>query len=105
MEHFTDELIDAIQNGKTQEMRRKYENVPVFILDGIEAIAGKSATQEEVYRCIRHRFYEDKPTMIMSPKKVEECGFDKRIMELVSDWEKVSTCITHKKSFVRGKYA
>ena len=90
MEHFTDELIDAIRNSKTQEMRRKYEDIPVLILDGIEAIAGKSATQEEVYRYIRHRFYEDKPTLIMSPQK-EECGFDKRIMELISDWEKAST--------------
>ena len=91
MEHFTDELIDALRNDKTKEMRRRYEDIPVLILDGIEAIAGKSATQEEIYRYIRHRFYEDKPTMIMSPKKVEERGFDKRIMELVSDWEKVST--------------
>lgn len=91
MEHFTDELIDAIRNNKTQEIRKKYEDIPVLILDGMEAIAGKLATQEEIYRYIRHRFYEDKPTLIMSPQKVEEYGFDKRIMELISDWKIVST--------------
>ena len=91
MEHFTDELIDAIKNDKTREMRRKYEEIPFLVLDGIEAIDGKSATQEEVYRYIRYRFYEDKPTLIMSPQKIEEYEFDKRIIELISDWKIIST--------------
>lgn len=70
-------------------LSKKYEEIPFLILDGFEMIANKFTTQEEVYRYIRHRFYENKPTLIISAEILENNKFDKRLSELISDWKKV----------------
>lgn len=90
IEHFTDRLIEGVQSGNIQDFRRRYEDVPFLIIDGIEYIAGKSATQEELYRYIRSRFYNDKPTLIMASQKLEDYKLELRVHELLSHWVMVS---------------
>lgn len=46
---FTNEVIGAIRNGTMDELRNKYRNVGLFLMDDIQFIAGKRSTQEEFF--------------------------------------------------------
>ena len=45
-EQFTNEFINAIREGSTDDFRNKYRNVDVLLIDDIQFIAGKEQTQE-----------------------------------------------------------
>ena len=48
-EVFTNELIAALQQGKSVEFREKYRSADYFLIDDIQFIAGKVGTQEEFF--------------------------------------------------------
>ena len=48
-ESFVNELIHAIQKGKTLEFKKKYRNVDILLIDDIQFLAGKEAMQEEFF--------------------------------------------------------
>ena len=45
-EEFTNEYIDAIRNGKTENFRNRYRHVDTLLLDDIQFLIGKEQTQE-----------------------------------------------------------
>ena len=64
-EKFTNDIITAIQNNKTDEFRQKYRQVDVLIIDDIQEIIGKERTQQEFFNTFNF-LYEEKKQIILS---------------------------------------
>lgn len=48
-EEFTNEVVEAIQFKTTQQLRRKFRNVDLLLLDDIQFLTGKEKVQEELF--------------------------------------------------------
>ena len=48
-EEFTNQLVEAIKDSRTEEFRAKYRKVDMLLIDDIQFIAGKDATQTEFF--------------------------------------------------------
>tara|TARA_Y100000590_G_scaffold469915_1_gene660614 strand:+ start:554 stop:1903 length:1350 start_codon:yes stop_codon:yes gene_type:complete len=48
-ERFTNDLVSAIANGSTARLRDKYRSVDILLIDDIQFVAGREATQEELF--------------------------------------------------------
>jgi len=48
-EEFTNEVVDAIRNHETPKMKKRFRTVKLLILDDVQFIEGKEATQEELF--------------------------------------------------------
>ena len=74
-ERFTNDIITAIQNNKTEEFRQKYRQVDVLIIDDIQEIIGRERTQQEFFNTFNF-LYEAKKQIIISsdrpPKEIKE---------------------------------
>ena len=71
---FTNQMIQSVQSGTAEEFRQKYRNVDLFLVDDVQFIAGKQATQEEFFHTFNN-IYEaghqivlpsDRPPLEMS---------------------------------------
>ena len=73
-ENFTNEVIKAIRSGKKDNteamsvLREKYRNVDVLLIDDIQFIIGKEATQEEFFHTF-NSLYENGKSIIISSDK------------------------------------
>ncbi len=48
-EEFTNEVVESIRTNATAQMKRKFRNVDLLIIDDIQFIAGKEKIQEELF--------------------------------------------------------
>ncbi len=71
-ETFTNELVAAIKNNRNNEFRERFRNVDVLMLDDIQFIAGREATQEEFFHTFNALRERDKQIIISSDKPPKE---------------------------------
>ena len=86
-EAFTNELIEAIKNGKgslgkytTNDFRNKFRKADVFLIDDIQFVIGKEATQEEFFHTFNALYMAQKQIVITSDRPPKDFNsFEERI--------------------------
>ena len=80
-EHFTNQLIQSIAEKSTQQFRTKYRKVDVLLIDDIQFIAGKEATQEEFFHTFNVLFDMHKQIVLSSDRSPKEMrGIEERLI-------------------------
>lgn len=74
-EDFTNELIESLSKREMSEFRNKYRKCDILLIDDIQFISGKDATQEEFFHTF-NALYEDQKQIILAsdrpPKDIEK---------------------------------
>ena len=74
-EKFTNQLINAIKDSKTEMFRNKYRNIDVLLIDDIQFIAGKERIQEEFFHTFNTLREDGKQIIISSDKPPRDIEF------------------------------
>ncbi len=67
-EKFTIEVVNAIRNQKTEELRNKYRLIDVLIMDDVQFLSGKDATQSELFHTFNALNENGKQVIISSDR-------------------------------------
>jgi len=79
-EQFTNELITSIREHRINFFKEKYRSIDVLLIDDIQFLAGKNATQEEFFHTFNELHNRSKQIVIAadkSPKQIE--GLEDRL--------------------------
>lgn len=71
-EEFTNEIVQAIQNKKTNSFKEKYRRVDVLLVDDIQFIAGKNTIQEEFFHTFNALTKNQKQVVLTSDRPPQE---------------------------------
>jgi chromosomal replication initiator protein len=73
-EQFTNEVVSAIRHEKMGELKAKYRNIDLLLLDDIHFIANKTQTQEEFFHTFNAIYERQKQIVISSDRPPKEIG-------------------------------
>ena len=69
---FTNELIQAIREGRNNEFRQKYRGADVFLMDDVQFIAGRDSTQEEMFHTFNTLYELNKQIVFTADRPPKE---------------------------------
>jgi chromosomal replication initiator protein len=74
-EQFTNEVVTALRHDKMADLKEKYRNLDLLLLDDVQFIAGKERTQEEFFHTFND-LYEKQRQIVIScdrpPREISE---------------------------------
>ena len=71
-EQFTNEVVSAVRHQKTEELKSKYRNLDMLLLDDIQFIENKAATQEELFHTLNVLYDAGKQIVLTSDRSPNE---------------------------------
>ncbi len=74
-EQFTNEVVSAFRHGKTEEFKKKYRSLDMILLDDVQFVENKTATQEELFHTLNTLYEQQKQIVLSSdrpPKEIRE---------------------------------
>jgi len=71
-EKFLNEVINAIGNRKTGDLRRKYRDIDVLLIDDVQFLAGKFTASEELFNTFNALYENNKQIIISSDRLPKE---------------------------------
>ncbi|MDO9288851.1 MAG: chromosomal replication initiator protein DnaA [Thermodesulfovibrionales bacterium] len=71
-EQFTNEVVSAIRHGKTEELKKRYRNVDLLLIDDIQFVENKVQTQEELFYTINTLYEKQRQIVISSDRPPKE---------------------------------
>lgn len=71
-EQFTNEVVSAVRHSKTEELKKKYRSLDMLLLDDIQFIENKTATQEELFHTLNTLYDAGKQIVLSSDRSPNE---------------------------------
>ena len=71
-ETFMNQMIEALQFGKTLDFRNKYRRVDLLLIDDVQFLQGKDATQEEFFHTFNALYDAHKQIVVTSDRPPKE---------------------------------
>ncbi|MCR5702479.1 MAG: chromosomal replication initiator protein DnaA [Lachnospiraceae bacterium] len=85
-ETFTNEVIESIRKNKSEELRAKYRNLDVLLIDDIQFVIGKDSTQTEFFNTFNDLYNASKQIIISSDKPPKEIETLEERMRTRLEW-------------------
>jgi chromosomal replication initiator protein len=80
-EQFTNEMIAAIQSGRTAEFRQRYRQIDVLLVDDVHFLGNKEGTQEEFFHTFNSLYDAHKQIVLTSDRPPQEIpGLQERLV-------------------------
>lgn len=71
-EQFTNEVINSIRYDKMMDLRKRYRNIDMLLIDDVQFLAGKERTQEEFFHTFNTLYEAHKQIVLSSDRSPKE---------------------------------